>query len=775
LKPGNVMLGKYGETLVVDWGLAKPLATSTQPSADLAATHDLEVGTETPLRPSGSNDDFTKQGAVVGTVAYAPPEQVLGNIELIDKRSDVYGLGAVLYELLAGLPPVQADSIEEAIRIVSSGQIPSPRKAAPLVPKQLEAICLKALSFRPDDRYATASELHSEVERWLDDEPVDALPDPLAMRVRRLLRRHPTLAGVAAVSTVLLAIGLVIFSSIARRNAIILQNKNKELTAANERKFEARQLAETNQESARLQSQLAFDAVSNFSQTVINDGIMREPQFSGLRRELLSQPMRFYESLRQELSGENSIDSRLRLANANMDLARLQSSFGKVRDAQETSFLALKAWRELISEFPEARDYRIGFLRCYPKILEHLARAQVINTPNDLPPEVREISLEAVEIAEELIRAEPEGSLAQALAFSAFANHAKILDKTDKEGQALFTDRAYGILHAIDFESIQEIDQRLACVANANDFAFVVLDQLNRTEQADEVLQRVIEFLQAFVKQRVGPDSTINEKLQVFNLSEALERKIMLQRKIDPQYDALNDYLVTFELRQRALEYFDDSTMKHASGRTAFSIGRRYFERREFNSAKPWLQRADDYFRDILEADPINISAIAMVQMVQQLRGDVHFAQREWQAAIEAHETADSIGDFHGSGHTGANAGQILIAKAHLGMADEVLEVVEKLPSGPTLTGLHYCQALSICTNYVPDERMQDFRSRALDVLKEVIESNALPKLQLDQLVDALQNDEDFQPLRNDDRFKAILSDAQAQQLIQLPTNQHEL
>ena len=548
-----------------------------------------------------------------------------------------------------------------------------------------------------------------------------------------------------------------------RNNAIVLRNKNLSLLAANQRESEARELAQANERSANLQTQLAFDAVLRFSQTVSNDSIIREPQFSGLRQELLSQPMRFYESLRQQMPSEISIDSRLRLANANMDLARLQSSFGNVQDAKETSLLALAAWRDLISEFPEVRDYRIGYLRCYPNVLEHIARVDSMNSPDDLPPEVQQISQQAVAIADDLLRTDPRGTLAQALAFSAFANHAKVLDKTDQESQKVLTDRAYALLQTLEFEGIQELDHRLDFAANASDFAFVVLAQSNRIAQADEILQRVIDFLQAFVDQQVNNDSTFNAKLQVFNLSEALERKIMLARKSDPKYDALNDYLAIFKLRQRALSYFDDTNMKQASGRTAFSIGRRYFERQELDSAKLWLDDADKIFRDTLEADPINISAIAMLQMVQQLRGDIHFAQREWQSAVAAHESADAIGDFHGSGHTGANAGNILIAKAHLGKAVEVLEAVDKLASVTPALGLQICRALSICANQVPQERQPVYCSRALEILGEVVSSDAMPKEQLDQLVNDLQRAEDFEPLRDAEQFKKILADVQGQ------------
>lgn len=183
LKPGNVMLGKYGETLVVDWGLAK--ATDAQ-TARAGASATVRAGqerddanaqfpAETPLKPrSQDSDSATRMGEVMGTPAYMSPEQAQGRLDLLGPASDVYSLGAMLFMLLTGMPPVEGADAAEVLRKVHKGEIRAPRQLKPQTSRALDAICRKAMSIRPADRYASALALAADIEHWLADEPVTA-------------------------------------------------------------------------------------------------------------------------------------------------------------------------------------------------------------------------------------------------------------------------------------------------------------------------------------------------------------------------------------------------------------------------------------------------------------------------------------------------------------------------------------------------------------------------------------------------------------------------
>lgn len=189
LKPANVMLGPYGETLVVDWGLAKTVGRS-ESSQHLS---------ETTLRPNLAGGFAQSQGTL-GTPAYMSPEQAAGELDQLGPASDVYSLGATLYHLLTGQSPFKGSDIQATLSLVRRGEFPRPREVKETVSPALEAICLKAMALKPGDRYATARDLADEVERWLADEPVEAYADSLPERTARWTRRHrgATLAGAAA-------------------------------------------------------------------------------------------------------------------------------------------------------------------------------------------------------------------------------------------------------------------------------------------------------------------------------------------------------------------------------------------------------------------------------------------------------------------------------------------------------------------------------------------------------------------------------------------------
>jgi WD40 repeat protein len=187
LKPSNIMVGDFGETVVIDWGLAKDLSTDDDIAPDAG-----------PFR--GNADGLTMVGSVVGTPAYMPPEQAAG--EAVDERSDVYSLGAILYHLLAGTAPFKADTSEQLLALVKS-QPPAPIANAP---PDLLSIVDKAMSRSPADRYANAGELVAELVRYRSGQLVGAHDYSRGELVRRWIRKHRLLVIAASAALVALAI-----------------------------------------------------------------------------------------------------------------------------------------------------------------------------------------------------------------------------------------------------------------------------------------------------------------------------------------------------------------------------------------------------------------------------------------------------------------------------------------------------------------------------------------------------------------------------------------
>src|SRR5262249_17824987 len=146
-------------------------------------------GERTLMPSSASGSAETLPGSALGTPAYMSPEQAEGQLDRLGPRSDVYSLGATLYCLLTGRPPLEGD-VAEVIRAGQRGEFRPPRIIDPPIDRALEAVCLKAMALKPDDRYATPRALADDVERWMADEPVNAWREPLGRRARRWARRN---------------------------------------------------------------------------------------------------------------------------------------------------------------------------------------------------------------------------------------------------------------------------------------------------------------------------------------------------------------------------------------------------------------------------------------------------------------------------------------------------------------------------------------------------------------------------------------------------------
>ena len=226
IKPQNIVTGDFGETQIIDWGLAQITdadmlekvheesgnLASGSARGDSAAPASREKSTATNVLPRGLR----------GTPAYAAPEQWTGDPQVLGPWTDVYGLGATLFEILAGKTPFKVPSpmLEEDVEI---GNLH--REVKPWVPANVRAICRKAMAVKPGDRYATAAALADDIDRFLADEPVAAWPDPWRVRLWRFVKRHRTAVAAAgmllATTTVALAIGNVL---VARERDVAVRN-----------------------------------------------------------------------------------------------------------------------------------------------------------------------------------------------------------------------------------------------------------------------------------------------------------------------------------------------------------------------------------------------------------------------------------------------------------------------------------------------------------------------------------------------------------------------
>lgn len=260
LKPENIMVGEFGEVLVMDWGLAKVV--------DLP---DLDITIQEELADRQDAIHRTLNGTVMGTIGYMPPEQASGEIEKVGFASDIYALGAILYELLTLRKSVQAKSMDEGLDKIVSGKITPPSSTARgnkkkkgsvtlahcpgnRIPQSLEAVTMRALSKEPGDRYESVEDLQAEIEAYQSGFATEAEEASFWKHLRLFVRRHKT------ESIAVLLIGLAIsaggiLATLAWREA----ESQRRLANANEaRAIENEVRAERNEETALRQLARAY-------------------------------------------------------------------------------------------------------------------------------------------------------------------------------------------------------------------------------------------------------------------------------------------------------------------------------------------------------------------------------------------------------------------------------------------------------------------------------------------------------------------------------------
>ena len=219
LKPANILIGPFGETVVIDWGLAKDL---TKPQEE---PESIETA---PLYLKGN--DLTIAGAVMGTPQYMPPEQARG--EAVDERADVYTLGAVLYHLLAGASPYEGDTASDILASVLR-QPPTPlEERQPGIPQDLVTIVRKSMAYRKEERYPSARELAEDLRRFQTGQLVSAHEYSSLTLFKRWLRRYRTSVAVALGCLLLLIIGGIVG---VRRIVVALDIAERERARAEER------------------------------------------------------------------------------------------------------------------------------------------------------------------------------------------------------------------------------------------------------------------------------------------------------------------------------------------------------------------------------------------------------------------------------------------------------------------------------------------------------------------------------------------------------------
>jgi len=335
LKPANIVVGEFGEIFVLDWGLAKLIDTATVIS-DEPPISPLATSSET--NPVGK----TVVGARIGTPAYMAPEQAAGAIDEIGFTTDVYGLGSILFEILTGQPPYQGDDAIDVMQEIQHEPTPTARDRNAAVPPALDAICSKAMSKDPSQRYASALDLKNELQSWLADEPVDSYLDPWWARCSRWTRHHRRLINSAALLMLLAALGLGIGNGLLNR--------------AHQRTQEQKKTAEADFQRAR-------SVIEGLSLDINSLEAQQLSGFKPLQRQLTQQLLDFYLYFLEQHRDEPAY--RADIADVHYQLGVLATSLETLDAASLHYENSLKVLLQLAKDEPRHKPHRRKLSECY--------------------------------------------------------------------------------------------------------------------------------------------------------------------------------------------------------------------------------------------------------------------------------------------------------------------------------------------------------------------------------------------------------------------------
>lgn len=342
LKPSNVMVGSFGEVVVLDWGLAKMIGQPDDDDEPLLGGGPISITDDVAI-------DATMQGAVLGTLPYMAPEQAAGRIDKIDARTDIYGLGAILFAILTGTHPHRGTSTHEVRSQILNEPTPRVRADDAKIHPILDAICAKAMAKERSKRYDKARDLAEDIRRWLADEPVDCYREPMPMRAGRWLRRHRTWARAIAGA-------LLIVTAVSVASVMVVDRARQAESLAKKRAEDSLQAEREAKAEATRRFNEARDAVDTMM-TEVSEVLVYFPGMQSLREQLLTHAVDRY----QQFAADKSDDPKLQAeaARAMIRLGDVFRGLSKYELARSTYEDAAERMRSLLDRDPNSVDARI--------------------------------------------------------------------------------------------------------------------------------------------------------------------------------------------------------------------------------------------------------------------------------------------------------------------------------------------------------------------------------------------------------------------------------
>jgi len=498
VKPGNLILDAESTLWITDFGLA-------------------HMETDASL---------TLSGDILGTVRYMSPEQALAKRVVVDHRTDIYSLGATLYELLTLRPAFPGRDRQELLRQIAFEEPKPPRKLNRAIPGELETIVTKAIAKNPAERYETAQDLADDLARFLEDKPIKARPPSLAQRAAKWSRRHKPV--------VVAAFAIFFVASLALCTSTVM------VTAAYRRESGHREIAERAAARAERNFQRALEAVEIVTD-VGQEELKGIPHFEQVRRELLEKALSFHQGFLQKRSNEPQV--RFETGMACIRVGNIQFQLEDHQSAEKAYGQAITLLEKLRSEFPDEPDYRKALGTAHFRLGRLLLRT-------GRPEQAEEALQLAIELQQKLATDYPENAeYHQDLGHTLHGLGAlfKVTDRPTRAEEAHLQAQDVRQNLVKRFPAVTRYREDLAstCGGLSN-----LLAEIGRPVEAKQAARRGVEILEELVKEdRDEPDYREDLARSLHNLGftlwengEVHEPEQLYSQAIDLQEKLVHDF-----------------------------------------------------------------------------------------------------------------------------------------------------------------------------------------------------------------------------------------
>jgi tetratricopeptide (TPR) repeat protein len=770
LKPANVLLTAAGVPKITDFGLARPVA--------------VESG-------------LTTAGAVLGTPSYMAPEQADGRLKDIGPHSDVYALGAVLYECLTGRPPFRGATVLDTLAQVR-GQEPVPphrllgsnRRACPA---DLETICLKCLHKEPAKRYGSAEALAEDLRRFGADEPIHARPAGRAERLWRWCRRKPAVASLVASAGLLLITVVVALAA-----GLWAVNREKDRTE------------EALHAEARAR-QRARQALDEMTSQVIEDWLARQKYLEPMHQEFLEKALKHYEEFARE-SGDTE-EIRHDVARAYLRIGQIHKKLGDYAQAEAALRHAQGLLHQLVADFPAAAAHRRELARSYSElggVLKHTGRLE---------------AAEAAFAADQALIQELAADFPGVRGYRddlvvSYANMANLRQETGRPEAAEADYReALKICKQLDAEFPGNPRHRFRLAKTYNSWGFL-LQRTSRTKEAEEAFRAALAITEPLVAESPGvPDyrdhrantfhnlgillaysNRLEDAVTAYREGLALNQRLaadfpgvpdhraalarsysnlgVVFRKLKRPDDAEAAYREAVVIQQRLVEDYPKVTQNRVELAFSYNLlgvlfdstGRLEQAEKPFRDALAQRQHLAEEFRKVPEYQNDVAGTLGNLARLSRKRKDLtgarlllERAQPYHQAALKADPRHPFYRQFFSNNQS--LLGEILVDLGEHAAAVESVEPLVRFAYRPGSDIYDAACIVSRCVRLVeqdaqlPEARRRElacsYADRAMELLRQAVGHGY-------QNVVQMKKDSDLDPLRSRKDFQQLLADLEA-------------